>query len=291
MEDLTGRRFGRLTVLGRAYDRPNDRNPRWDCICDCGNRTSVYGTGLRNGSTKSCGCYSREIRKAVCKGEDLTGRKFGRLTVLSRSDFTGHGKTPKVYYNCLCDCGNTTVSRSDQLKNGEAKSCGCYWREKASAYMKEHPPQPRYGDSRERIHNIWYLMKYRCEDPTSPAYNNYGGRGIKVCEEWGNGDAGYFAFKQWAMDNGYSENLTIDRIDNDGDYSPENCRWVDVYEQANNKRNNHYIEYNGETHTLKQWSDIVGIPYKTLHNRVKSLGWDFQRAITQPVRVHPAQLR
>lgn len=216
--------------------------------------------------------------------EDLTGKRFGRLVVVSKSDYKGGGARPKIYWNCVCNCGNATVARVDQLKSGETLSCGCYQRDAASAYMKAHPPQPRYGDSRERLHNIWYLMKYRCEDPTSPSYDRYGGRGINVCDEWDNGDDGYFAFKKWSLANGYSKDLTIDRINNNGNYSPDNCRWVDMFVQSNNKRNNRTIEYNGEIHNLKQWSVISGIPYKVLHARLNRYGWDFEKAITQPLR-------
>ena len=141
----------------------------------------------------------------------------------------------------------------------------------------------KYGDSRERIHNIWYLMKYRCENPSSPAYKNYGGRGIKVCEEWAEEYDGYFRFKQWSLEHGYTEELTIDRIDNDGDYSPDNCRWVGVAEQANNKRTNIMIEYDGKIQTLSQWSRKLGISMKNLHNRIYRLGWSVERAFTTPI--------
>ena len=212
--------------------------------------------------------------------KDLSGMRFGRLTVLGRSE---KGKPKKVYWNCLCDCGNAVTVRSDMLLCGNTRSCKCLLKEVATENGKSNAGKIMYGDSKERIHNIWNLIKYRCEDSTSPAYKNYGARGITVCAEWSNGVEGYFAFKKWSLENGYSIDKSIDRIDNDKGYSPENCRWTNNETQSNNKRNNLILEHNGESHTASEWAKISGIPYKTFINRVY-LGWDIERAISTPIR-------
>lgn len=217
---------------------------------------------------------------------DLTGKRFGRLTVLCKAPRRPEEKSPRVRWECLCDCGNRTIVRSDHLRRGITKSCGCLQPEVASAYMKIHCPKPRYGESRDRIHNIWYLMNYRCNTEKCEAYKHYGGRGIKVCEEWANGDEGYFKFKEWALNNGYADDLTIDRINNNGDYEPSNCRWVNETVQANNKRGTKFVEYNGSQYTIGDLSMMSGIQYKTLWGRLDS-GWDVERAISQPVRESP----
>lgn len=140
-----------------------------------------------------------------------------------------------------------------------------------------------HNNSRERLHNIWYLMHYRCNNHKFHEYHNYGGRGIHVCEEW-TGVDGYFRFKEWALKNGYDKHLTIDRINVDGNYEPQNCRWITKAKQNTNKRTNVLVEFNGEVKSLAEWSEVYNIPYKTLHRRLK-LGWSIENAITRPIRV------
>lgn len=247
-EDLTGQRFGKLVVLD--YDHTDDHGETfWKCKCDCGNLTTIRRQSLRSGSTISCGCSKHEP-------ENITGKRFGRLTVVK---FAGRDGECKAKWLCHCDCGNELVVDAWNLKSGHTKSCGCSSAERIGNINKTH------GLSRERIYPVWKSMKARCNNPNSFAYKNYGERGISVCDEWNND---FQAFYDWAIDNGYDPSLSIDRINNDGDYSPDNCKWSTPFEQANNRRLCRFIEYNGETHNIAQWSRLFGIPYKALYERV-----------------------
>lgn len=207
---------------------------------------------------------------------DLTGKKFERLTVVSEGDYYISPKGAKVKrWICKCECGNTIQANTTQLRNGNVKSCGCYMREKAK---KNHVVHGMYG---ERLYNIYTSMIQRCENPNKADYHNYGGRGIKVCDEWKHD---FQAFYDWALANGYKKGLTIDREDVDGNYEPSNCRWATMKEQNNNRRNNRLLTFNGETHTMAEWADITGIKYSVLACRILNHKWTVERALTQEVR-------
>jgi len=154
---------------------------------------------------------------------DLTGIKFGRLIVLShdRTEKSG-SKTYHHFWNCRCDCGNTTSVRGDFLQNGRTQSCGCYGAERRLMAVTKH------GKYRTRLHTIWQGMKQRCYSKKNPAFKDYGCRGITVCEEW---LKSFSNFQEWALNSGYCDNLTIDRIDNDKGYCPDNCQWITIQEQ------------------------------------------------------------
>ena len=203
------------------------------------------------------------------KIHDLVGQRFGRLTVIEQA---GINKYKKALFSCICDCGKCCEVIGSKLVSGHTKSCGCLQKEKASKRMTTH------GNSMTRLAGIWYGMRKRCGDPNS---KEYGGRGIKICDEWLNS---FQAFYEWAMENGYSNDLTIDRIDVNGNYEPSNCRWTTSKVQNNNRSNNRFMTFNGETHTMAEWADITGIKYQVLASRILNHGWTVERALTQKVR-------
>lgn len=202
---------------------------------------------------------------------DLSGRRFGKIVVESRSGTDASGHTTWL---CKCDCGKTTIVRGSHLKSGNTTSCGCVvaelLREKSTKHGLEHT----------RIYRIWKDMLSRCYNPKNNRYNRYGKRGITVCEAWKND---LQTFYDWAVTNGYNDNLSIDRIDNDGPYSPENCRWATVKEQMNHTSRNRYITIDGETKTISQWSKITGIRPGTISARL-SKGWSEEMAVKKPVQ-------
>lgn len=207
---------------------------------------------------------------------DLTGQKFGRLTVIERKE---NSKNGTARWLCKCECGNYVVVLSSMLKSGRTKSCGCYMRETISNIRKKH------GMADTRLYKVWRTMKERCFCKTYRDYKHYGGRGITVCDSWKND---FKSFYDWAIANGYDENAkrgqyTIDRIDVNGNYEPSNCRLVSMKEQANNIRTNHRITYKGKTQTLSQWADEVGISSHTLSNRL-NIGWSIEKTLNTKIK-------
>lgn len=206
--------------------------------------------------------------------DNLKDMQFGNLKVLSRAPMH---KTPSgqsvTKWVCVCICGKCIEVTAQNLKNGHTRSCGC-------AYKQNNLKHGEcIGGNVSRLYNIWAGVKARCYSKKNPKYKYYGGRGISICDEWHD----FEAFKAWAIDSGYNNNLTIDRINNDGNYEPKNCRWVNQKIQSNNCRRNVTIRFNNKEHTISEWADISGIPYKTLWNRMHS-GWDVYKALTVPVR-------
>lgn len=193
----------------------------------------------------------------------MKGQKIGKLLVIEEA---GRTQDKSILWRCKCDCGNEVIVRGACLRSGHTTSCGCKLRETTIRRNFRH------GESKtSRLYSIWCGIKRRtvsehCQNDHHWKY--YAGKGVTICDEW----LDYQKFKSWSIANGYRDDLTIDRIDNDGDYCPENCRWVGLKAQANNKTTNVFITYNGETHTVAQWSELSGINYHTLIDRYNH-GW------------------
>ena len=207
----------------------------------------------------------------MSKPLNLIGQRFGRLVVTKRYL---NSYTDKTRWLCVCDCGKETVVFGTNLTRGLTHSCGCLNKEiTRSRFSKHHL-------SEHKLHQVWSDIKKRCTNPNHKSFDIYGGRGIKVCDEW---QTDFKAFYDWAMRHGYQDGLTIDRIDVNGDYCPENCRWADKLTQANNCRTNHRLTYNGVTKSIAEWAREIGVSDSVLRHRIRK-GWSTEKALTIPLR-------
>lgn len=204
------------------------------------------------------------------KRMDITGQKFHRITAL---EYVGNDKHKKSLWRGKCDCGTEVVVEGSALVSGNTKSCGCYNLEVCSERAKTH------GMTGTRVYMTWANMKRRCYEETNEQYKDYGGRGIKVCDEWHK----FESFYAWAKSSGYNDTLTIDRIDNNGNYCPENCKWSTYKENCRNKGNNRLLTYNGQSLPLSQWAEITGLKRETLRDRLDDSGWSVEDALTIPL--------
>ena len=244
MIDLTNKKIGNLLVIERDYEK-SLKKPFWKCQCDCGNIKTISSAHLLNGQTKSCGCKNKK---------PLEGKKFGMWLVIEKMKKGPH----KGLWKCQCDCGNIGYVNSSNLINNKSKSCGCFQKKITIKRLTTH------NMTNTKLYRTYYGMKTRCYNKNDKRYKDYGGRGIILCDEWKNN---FLNFYNWAISNGYEQSLTIDRIDNDGNYEPSNCRWVENKIQSNNRRNNIYFEFLGFKKTLKQWTDFMNWDYKKYYGR------------------------
>jgi len=267
-KDLTGQQFGELNVLALSPLKTKNGGLRWLCKCSCGKEKVITGRSLTSGNTKSCGCKNK-----VLNAESLIGQKFGRLLVTDT--FTSKKKRKEEICICICDCGNTCNVRRQDLRRGHTKSCGCLMPELTIKMNTTH------NMAHSKLYKVHASMMQRCYNKNNKGYKNYGGRGIYVCKEWEN----FEGFVEWALSSNYQEGLLIERINNDGPYSPENCKWATSEYQNNNKRSNRIITFDGKTMTWAQWARFIGISRSTLVGRLTILGWSIEKALTTPVQI------
>lgn len=248
---IIGERFGKLTVLSFDH-RDSFSGTYWLCECDCGEHVIVRKDVLRRGDKTSCGCERCETTR-----NRLIGQRYGRLTVV---EYDHERYRPgKIRWICRCDCGNYISVSSGDLSSGHTTSCGCYRHERLVERASTH----RMSDT--RLYKIWAGMLKRCENENSVNYDRYGGRGIFVYDAWHH----FEDFYEWAIKNGYDDDLSIDRIDNNDGYYPENCRWVDDVTQANNKRSSRFVTYLGNRHTIAEWARIMNVSDANLRYHIK----------------------
>lgn len=197
--------------------------------------------------------------------KDLTGQRFGKLIAIKP---VGRDKHNQIQWLCVCDCGKEKVTIASRLIRGKCKACrDC-----------QYTGPVTHGLCGTRIDKIYRGMLSRCNNPHRKAYPRYGGKGVRVCEEW-SGPDGLKHFYEWSMQHGYADNLSIDRIDSEGNYSPENCRWATAEMQSNNTNRNLYVTIDGATHTLAEWCKILNLNYPRVYQRVYKLKWSYERAL------------
>jgi hypothetical protein len=216
---------------------------------------------------------------------DLTGQKFGRLMVIQRVENI-KGRTA---FLCKCDCGNLIKVIGHNLKTGTTKSCGCLAIEQSKINVKkmikynaENIPQFKHGLCKHRLFRIWANMHDRCMRKKCPAYKDYGGRGITICQEWIND---FMNFYNWSMANGYKDCLSLDRINFNGNYEPSNCRWANSKTQNRNSRQCVYYEYKGEKYTRGELAELSGLSYDVIRYRLNH-NWDVEKAVTLELNYH-----
>lgn len=204
--------------------------------------------------------------------KDLTDKRFDKLVAVECVGRTNNGNAKWL---CKCDCGGEKIVASWGLRSDKTHSCGCIKREQNTQQFTTHGRKPY------QLYQLWAGIKNRCYNKRAAKYPQYGGRGIAVCAEWKDS---FEPFRDWALSNGYSKDLTIERKDVNGNYCPENCCFATQKTQQNNRRNNRRITFNGETNTMAQWADITGISYSAIQHRLDR-GWPIEEVLTRPTRV------
>lgn len=277
--DLSGQRFGKLKVVRR--DGYIGNAIAWLCECDCGNTCRIRGSSLRSGGVKQC---------LTCAGKrrvDLTEQRFGRLVAKYYIGMRGHSS----FWHCVCDCGNEKDVSSEKLRSGNTKSCGCLHKEQLAKRGRIH------GMSDTRAYKLYASMKSRCYNKNNKEWPHYGGRGIHICDEW---LQSFEAFNEWLSENGYDKNaprgvFTIDRIDNDGDYCPENCRLIDIWQQNRRRQEIEVTTEDGITRrywSVRALSRVLHVDKTTIKHACDSgeplpSGTHFRRCRTLKLLGHP----
>lgn len=261
--NLVGRRFNRLVVIAEHPERSRGGLVRWLCACDCGGTKIALGAQLAHGKCGSCGCLELENRVSNCtkRAHELVGMRYGRLLVISRNAAQELNKHGKTMWDCLCDCGETSVVSGAALHGGSIRSCGCLTVESTRRRFTTHGAT-RGGRSTHE-YSVNRALIRRCRERDHKDFPYYGGRGIGFDPRWED-------HAEFLRDMGQAPSLhhTIERRDRDGDYCAANCYWADRKVQANNTSRNRIIEIDGDRRTLAQWCEFFGVPYSRARNRL-----------------------
>ena len=253
-KDITGQKFGKLTAIKRIGFSKDGRTT-WLFSCDCGTEKEIEIDCVLRRNKKDCGCLK------IGRINNIAGQKFERLTAIKLIGINEKGHA--VWLFC-CDCGvQKELVASDVLK-GSTKSCGCLRHENACI--------SKHRGIKTRLYRIWNGMRGRCNNSNNKDYRNYGGRGIKFCKEW----QIFTVFRDWALLNGYSDDLSIDRINNNSNYCPENCKFSTNAEQMQNRRTSIWHEINGIKKPLIEWCQILNVKYTTAFERHRRNGYYFR---------------
>jgi hypothetical protein len=274
-ESHIGQTYGWLKVIEDLGLMPHRRARMRHvvrCQCRCGERFEVLWQSLRSGHTTSCGCrYRVRVRP---------GDTFERLTVIKDLGLRRVGRSNRRMISCVCSCGVKVTVSHDALQGGKTQSCGCLGRERRQAAATTHgATTDRASRADQRLCRIWINMRARCWDGRNPSYKYYGARGVTIDVRWEE----FGPFRDWALTHGYQRNLTIDRMDTFGNYSPENCRWIPLAQQNRNRRSNHLISWLGETKSIIEWTEDPRCPTTKaaiLHRLAR--GWSDQAAVSTP---------
>lgn len=268
--DMTGQQIGYIKVLSK-YGSNSQGQTMWKCLCTaCGKEYITTGKQLRRkAKIKSCGCISS-------KPKDITGMRFGKLIAIERVG----SKNNQALWKCKCDCGKDAYVTTAMLMCGNNTSCGC------SQFFPKGKDNPKATHllTNTRLYAIYCGMKDRCYNPNNKHYDIYGGRGIEICPEWLDD---FMIFKKWADSMGYDENspkgtFTIERKDVNGNYCPQNCKWIKINDQAKNKQKTLRFTINGETKTLLEWCEIYKIKPSIVYHRLY-MGISIENALSYPV--------
>jgi hypothetical protein len=222
--------------------------------------------------------YNTSTKSAL--GDEMVGQSYNRLTVVKNLGFIYSTRGCKIYLvETVCTCGNHVVLPIGRIRNGNTKSCGCLAREVTSnrSTTHGHKNRSKYGENGSNLYFVWIGVKQRCLNKNHKAYHRYGGRGIRICDRWRH------SFQNFLADMGatYKPTLTLDRIDNNKDYCPDNCRWATSKEQSNNMSSNHIVEFRGKKMTLTQAAEMCNMRPDLVNSRINTHGWDVERALTQ----------
>lgn len=217
--------------------------------------------------------------QAIYNSMEWVGKKFNKLTVIEPIRYVDKRGKKHWFWLVECECGKRKIMRPRDIIVESSVSCGCYGKTKS-------PPNKTHNESHTRLHNIWLEMRRRCQKEYDPSYKRYGGRGITVCEAWEN----YEIFAKWARENGYAENLSIERKDVNKGYCPENCMWIPFSKQARNRTTTYWVEYQGDRMSLAEAAEKAGLPYKQVWYRINRSGWSVEKALSTPLKRPPELL-